>query len=136
MSNEGTLTVFLKLAKGQRKFQFDPATLAYDWAGVGFVGPTSQLMTDSYAAITGGKGSIGSLGDMVVMNPALRHDGTTANTAYISISLDAGSTEHLRILPGKFAIIPLPPALDVATNLRVKASVTNVADLVFGFTEV
>lgn len=81
-------------------------------------------LTDSYAAIS--KGAVGSIAAFVIANP------DTVKT--ITISLDAGTTGHMTILPGRFFVIPLAAAFDVATNLRVKASVA--FDAVGGFLEV
>jgi hypothetical protein len=44
-------------------------------------------------------------------------------TNYVLISLDSGSTEHLRLLAGEWCLVRLPPATDLA-DINVKSNVT------------
>jgi hypothetical protein len=123
MANEGTLTLILKAAKGDYTFDFNAGATKFTWTGHNSTLGTVALTTN-YAAIS--KGAVGSIRALVVANPD--------TTKTISISLDGGTTDHFLVSPGMAWAIPLAPAFDVATSLRVKAS--SAFDGTFGFLEV
>ena len=116
MAKEITVSVSMRCRSGFIDVARDFGATQIDQTGTTGTrvhGPIVQLIGTSYEAVE--KGDVGDLGYIALRNL------NAAGSAILTVSLDGGTTDHMRLKPGEPCVLRLAPGYDI-TDLHVKGA--------------
>lgn len=103
----------VQVNNGIDKNPFTPSTYSAVQTGADVYAQTITVTDAGYTALA--KGAVGSCGYAAVYNLS----STAADIVYVSF--DGGTTDHLELGPGAFALAPLRSSITIG-NVQVKAA--------------